>query len=375
MSSSVPHSGTHSWQRRPARHHCDVTETHTITVTPLGVEVPCRADQPILEACLRHGINLPHSCTHGTCGTCKVEIVDGTVELGEASTFALLDSERNQGKALICTAKPTSDVIIEADVEDEDGVIFHPVRDFVGTVTSIEDCARDIRRVQLELDHDIAFNPGQYVQVHIPGTTLTRSWSIASPPSQPGRIELNIRCVPGGAATAGWVFAGLTTGHQVALTGPYGRFFLRPTRDEPALLIGGGTGLAPLKAIVRHVLESGAAQSLYLYHGARTRADLYDVDYFEELQRQSGGRLSYRPVLSEQTPEGFRHGNVTDAVADEFATCAGHVAYLCGPPAMVEAALKMLMKKRLFPRDIYREDFFDARDKVAGVRSPLLRTS
>lgn len=348
---------------------------HTITVEPLGVEVPCRADQPILEACLRHGVNLPHACTHGTCGTCKVEVVDGTVDLGEASSFALLDSERSEGKALICTARPTSDVTIEADVDDEHGVVFHPVRDFAATVTLVEDCARDIRRLQLELDHEIEFNPGQYVQVSIPGTGVIRSWSIASPPSEQCRIELNIRRTPGGVATDGWVFAGLAEGDHVKLTGPYGRFFLRPTRDEPMLLIGGGTGLAPLKAIVRHMLESDAPQRMYLYHGARTRANLYDIDYFEELQRRSDGRLCYRPVLSEETSDGFRHGNVTDALGDEFDTCAGHVAYLSGPPPMVDAALKMLMKKRLFPRDIYREDFFDERDKAAGVRSPLLRTS
>lgn len=350
--------------------------SHTITVEPLGVEVSCRPDQSILEACLRQGVNLPHACTHGTCATCKVEILDGDVDLGDASAFALLDSERAEGKALICTARPKSDVTIEADVNEEDGVVFHPVRDFTATVTLVEDCAREIRRLRLQLNHEISFNPGQYVQVQIPGRGVTRSWSIASPPGSGDTIELNIRRTAGGLGTDGWVFASLQTGDEVTLTGPYGRFFLREQRSEPAILIGGGTGLAPLKAMVRHVLETGTDHRLCLYHGARTRADLYDVDYFTELQERSGGQLSYRPVLSEEDLEGFRHGNVTDAVDEDFQTCAGHVAYLCGPPPMVEAALKMLMKKRLFPRDIYREDFFDARDNATGgVRSPLLRTS
>lgn len=353
-----------------------MTHTHTITVEPLGVEVSCRADQSILEACLRQGVNLPHACTHGTCATCKVEVLDGDVDLGDASAFALLESERAEGKALICTARPKSDVTIEADVDEEDGVVFHPVRDFAATVTLAEDCARDIRRLRLQLDHDIAFNPGQYVQVRIPGHPVTRSWSIASPPGCADAIELHIRRTPGGLATDGWVFAGLAEGDQVALTGPYGRFFLREHRTEPAILIGGGTGLAPLKSIVRHVVETGTGHRLYLYHGARTLADLYDVDYFTELEGRSGGALSYRPVLSEEPADGLRHGNVTDAVDEDFDTCGGHVAYLCGPPPMVDAALKMLMKKRLFPRDIYREDFYDASDNATGgVRSPLLRTS
>lgn len=353
-----------------------MTHTHTITVEPLGVEVACREDQSILEACLRQGVNLPHACTHGTCGTCKVEVLDGDVDHGEASAFALLDSERAEGKTLICTARPHSDVTIEADVEEEEGVVFHPVKDFTATVSAVEDCARDIRRLVLELDGRIELNPGQYVQVQIPGHAVTRSWSVASPPVAADRIELNIRKTPGGLATEGWVFADLAEGDQVTLSGPYGRFFLREQRDEPAILIGGGTGLAPLKAMVRHVLETAAPHRLYLYHGARTRADLYDVDYFTELEKGSNGQFSYRPVLSEEHLDGIRHGLVTDAVDADFATCAGHVAYLCGPPPMVEAALKTLMGKRLFPRDIYREDFFDSSDKASGgVRSPLLRTS
>lgn len=352
-----------------------MADTSTITVEPLGVDVPCRSDQTILDACLRHGVNLPHACTHGTCGTCKVEVLDGDVDLGDASAFALLESERTEGKALICTARPRSDVTIEADVEEEDGVVFHPVQDYVGTVVEVDDCARDVRRLTIDLDHEIVFNPGQYVQVSIPGTDVTRSWSLANPPGQPGRLELQIRRTPGGLASDGWVFKGLAAGDTVRLSGPYGRFFLREARDEPAILIGGGTGLSPLKAIVRHVLETGREQHLTLYQGARTRADLYDVEFFRELERAHPDRFTYRPALSEEEVDGFAHGLVTDVVDADFTTCAGHVAYLCGPPPMVEAALKTLMRKRLFPRDIYREDFFDTADKNSGgIRSPLIRT-
>jgi phenol/toluene 2-monooxygenase (NADH) P5/A5 len=352
-----------------------MADTCTITVEPLGIDVQCRTDQNILDACLRHGVNVPHACTHGTCGTCKVEILDGEVDLGDASGFALLESERTEGKALICTATPRSDVTIEADVEEEDGVTFHPVRDFAGTVAEIEDCARETKRLLIDLDKPIVFNPGQYVQVSIPGAGVTRSWSMANPPGQPTRVELHIRRTPGGLGTDGWVFKDLAVGDAVRLSGPFGRFFLREARDEPAILIGGGTGLAPLKAMVRHVLESGAPHRLYLYQGARTQADLYDVEFFRQLQCRFPEQFSYRPVLSDEEAPGFAHGLVTEAVDADFDTCRDHVAYLCGPPPMVEAALKTLMRKRLFPRDIYREDFFDASDKATGgIRSPLIRT-
>ncbi|HEX7661495.1 MAG TPA: 2Fe-2S iron-sulfur cluster binding domain-containing protein [Pseudonocardiaceae bacterium] len=355
-----------------------MTDIRTITVEPLGVDVPCRADQTILDACLRHGVNVPHACTHGTCGTCKVEVLDGEVELGDASTFALLESERNEGKALICTATPSSDVTIEADIEQEEGVTFHAVRDFVGTVVEIDECAADIRRLRIDLDKDIVFNAGQYVQVSIPGGAggVTRSWSMANPPEQPRQIELQIRRLVGGLGTDGWVFKDLAVGDTVNLSGPYGRFFFRDLRPEPAILIGGGTGLAPLKAMARHILETGAEQSLVLYHGARTRADIYDVDYFRQMESRYPERFSYRPALSDEDAEGFGHGLITEVLEGDFETCRGHVAYLCGPPPMVEAALKSLMRRRLFPRDIYREDFFDTSDKATGgIRSPLIRTA
>jgi phenol/toluene 2-monooxygenase (NADH) P5/A5 len=350
-----------------------MSDTFTISVEPLEREVECREDQAILDACLRAGVWLPHACTHGTCGTCKVQVLEGDVEHNDASDFALLDFERTEGKALICVATPSSDVVIEADVEVEEGVTFHPVKDFTGSLVSIEDVARETRRLLIELDDEIVFNPGQYVMVDVPGVGQTRSYSMANPPAEPGRIELQIRRSPGGLATDGWVFKTLEAGDPITLSGPYGRFFLREARSEPAILIGGGTGMAPLKSIVRHVLEGGLDHRLYLYQGARTQADLYDVDFYGQLEKAHPDQFTYRPCLSEEQWDGAM-GLVTDVVDADFESCKWHTAYLCGPPPMVEAAIKTLMKKRLFPKDIFREDFFDASDKATGgVRSPLLK--
>jgi phenol hydroxylase P5 protein len=350
-----------------------MSKSFTITIDPLDREVECGADQAILDACLRAGVWLPHACTHGTCGTCKLQVLEGDVEHNDASDFALMEFERNEGKTLVCVATPLSDVTLEADIEVEEGVTYHPVRDYVGTLVSIDDIARETRRLLIDLDHDMAFNPGQYVTIEVPGTDVTRTYSMANPPGEPNRIELQIRRTPGGLATDGWIFRNLVPGETLKMSGPFGRFFLREARTEPAILIGGGTGLAPLKSILRHVLERGLEQRMYLYQGARTQADLYDVDFFKGLEEQHPDQFTYRPCLSDEQWDGPM-GLVTDVVAADFPTCRGHTAYLCGPPPMVEAALKTLMRKRLFPKDIYREDFFDASDKATGgVRSPLLK--
>lgn len=138
-------------------------------------------------------------------------------------------------------------------------------------------------------------------------------------------------------------------------------------------MIAGGTGLAPITAMIRDNLENGREQKMYLYQGARTRADLYDVELFERLQAEHPDQFFYRPALSDEEWDGAQ-GMVTDVLDADFDKCRGHVAYICGPPPMVDAAIKVLMKKRLFPRDIYREDFYDQADKATGgVKSPLLK--
>lgn len=349
---------------------------YTVTVEPLGREVTCREDQTILDACLRAGVWLPHSCTHGTCATCKAEVVDGEVDHGEASSFALMDFERDEGKTLPCVARPRSDVVIEADVDVDEDIPVHPVQDYAGTVVALDDIAEDTRRLRVELDRDIAFNAGQYMSLQVPGHPgVTRTYSMANPPSQARVLEFQVRRTPGGLATDGWVFSTMAVGDPVTLAGPYGRFVLHGNRDEPAVLVAGGTGLAPIAAMIKHALEDGGCGAhLTLYQGARTRQWMYDVDLFADLARRHPGQFTYRPCLSDEEAEGFATGLVTDVLAADHPTLQGHVGYVCGPPPMVEAALKTLMSKRLFPRDIYREDFFNEADKAAGgVRSPLIK--
>lgn len=350
-----------------------MTTSYTVRVEPVGADVQCRADQTILDACLREGVWLPHACTHGTCGTCKATLLGGEVDYGAASPYALLDSEREEGALLLCTAKPKSDVVVEGDVDVEEGVEIHPVRDFTGTVTTLEDIAPQVRRLVIALDTPMTFNAGQYVLLKTPSGEQ-RPFSIASPTTRGDQIELHIKRYDTGVCSGQWVFKYLACGDGVALSGPYGRFFLRPARLEPILLLGSGTGLAPLKAIVLEVLERHLDRRVVLYHGVRALADLYDRDFFRTLSEEHAW-FDYRPALSRDDWVG-RRGRVPALLAADFPRAAGHVAYVCGSPEMVADTMKTLMRARLFPRDIYREDFFDALAKQAGalaLRGPLLR--
>lgn len=353
--------------------------TYRITVEPLGREVECRDDQTILDACLRNGVWLPHSCTHGTCATCKSDLLDGDIDHGAASSFALMDFERDDGKLLPCCARPRSDVVIEADIDVDEDIEIHPVEDYTGTVVTLEDIAQQTRRLVIELDRDIRHNAGQYLKFTVPGKGVDRTYSIATPPTETRRLEFHVRRTPGGLASDGWIFAGMSIGEQVELSGPYGRFVLKTSDDRDAVLVAGGTGLAPIKSMIRHALENDAyAGHLTLYQGARTREWLYDVAVFRGLAQSFPERFTYRPCLSEESAEqagpGYGHGMVTDVLADDHPTLQGSTGYLCGPPPMVEAALRTMMGKRLFPRDIYREEFFDEADKAGGgLRSPLIK--
>ena len=349
--------------------------SYKITVEPLGCEIDCRDDQTILDACLRNGVWLPHSCTHGSCATCKAEVLEGDVDHGASSSFALMDFERDEGKLLPCCARPRSDVTIEAEIDvDEDLEIF-PVQDYVGTVVSLEDIARDTKRIVIELDRDLDFNAGQYLKFQVPDAGVDRTYSIASLPTEKRLLEFHIRRTAGGVATDRWIFRSLAVGDQMSVSGPYGRFVLHVGDDRPAVLVAGGTGLAPIKSMIRHALENNAYDGhLTLYQGARTQEWLYDVEEFQRLEEEYPDSFTYRPCLSEETAEGFSSGLVTAVIEMENDTLRGYAGYLCGPPPMVDAALKTLMGKRLFPRDIYREDFFNEGDKAAGgVRSPLIK--
>lgn len=348
----------------------------TLTIEPTGESIDVAEGQTLLDACLRSGIWLPHACGHGLCGTCKVTVLEGEVDHGNSSSFALMDFERDEGRTLACSAMALTDVTIEADIDDDEDARRLSVADYVGTVSRTEMVTPDIMAIWMTVPGaGLDFQAGQYVNISIPGIEGTRAFSLAASPSHPNEIELHVRLVPGGVGTA-WLHDNLKTGDQLAFTGPLGRFYVRRSAEKPLIFLAGGSGLSSPKSMILDLLESGYEEQITLLHGARRPHDLHFSELFRELEAQHDN-LRYVPVLS-QAEEGDgwtgETGYVHEAAKRLFdGKFSGHQAYLCGPPAMIDAAITALMQGRLFERDIFMEKFLTAADAEATARSPLFK--
>ena len=274
--------------------------SHTLTIEPLGVELEIEEGQTILDAALRAGIYLPHACCHGLCATCKVNVLDGEIEHGEASSFALMDFERDEGKALACCATVESDVTIEADIDEDPDAEVIPIRDFKGTVSRIEDLTPTVKGIWIDLPpgEAVHFQAGQYVNLHLPEGIGNRAFSIASVPAEGNCIELNVRRVPGGQGTA-YLHDSLSVGDALGFTGPFGRFFVRKSAQVPLIFLAGGSGLSSPRSMIFDLLLTDVdSREITLVYGARRIDELYYHDEFLGLARRFAN-FRYLPVLSE----------------------------------------------------------------------------
>lgn len=350
--------------------------SYQVTIEPTGEQIEVEEGQTILQAALRQGVWLPFACGHGTCATCKVQVLDGEVEIGAASPFALMDVERDEGKVLACCAMPQSDLTIEADIDVDPDFAGHPVEDYAASVSAIVELSPTIKGLRLKLDRPMAFQAGQYVNLELPGIDGSRAFSLANPPGRADEAELHIRLVEGGAATT-FIHRQLQVGDRLKLSGPYGQFFVRGSQPGDLIFIAGGSGLSSPQSMILDLLAQGDTRQITLFQGARNLAELYNRELFERLAAEHAN-FHYVPALSQANDDpswqGFR-GFVHDAAKAHFdGRFGGHKAYLCGPPPMIDAAISTLMQGRLFERDIFMERFFSAADNaVEAPRSALFK--
>jgi CDP-4-dehydro-6-deoxyglucose reductase/ferredoxin-NAD(P)+ reductase (naphthalene dioxygenase ferredoxin-specific) len=319
-----------------------------------GRTIEVEDGQTVLAAALGAGISYPHGCRSGRCGACKSRLVAGKVDLLPHTPFALSPQEKEAGLILACRAQPRSDSTVTW-LDGSDEVSDLPAGCFAGEIVSVEDATHDIKRilVRLERREGFTFRAGQYARLTIPGAP-SRDYSMASRPDQP-LLEFHIRRVPGGAASER-IATMANPGLGLDLEGPFGAAFLREKHSGPILGIAGGSGLAPVKAIVETALASGFGQPIHVYFGVRAERDLYMTGRFAELAA-THANLRFLPVLSEAGGD-RRGGFVTDAVASDLDDLDGWKIYVAGPPAMIDAAAPILAARGARTTDIHADVFF-----------------
>jgi NAD(P)H-flavin reductase/ferredoxin len=323
-----------------------------------------REGETLLEAGLREGLALPYECRNGGCGVCLCSVEHGTVEHRPYQKSALPDASKAQGKALMCCAVATSDVVIE--VEGLLQPAFAEPQRHSGRVVGLERLADDVMRVLIAVPEGPApaFRAGQYINI-VTEDGQRRAFSFANPPHQPDPIELHVRRIPGGRFT-GHVFDNMQVGDELKFEGPLGNFTLNES-TRPILFIAGATGFAPIKSILEDAFRRGVQRPMRLYWGVRQRKDLYLLELAQRWQREHAN-FQVVPVLSEPLPEDHwdgRTGLVHEAMLADYGDLTGFEAYVCGSLKMVETAVPVFLEHGLQEGACFSDAFLPA--VAAGV--------
>jgi CDP-4-dehydro-6-deoxyglucose reductase len=340
--------------------------TFQITVQPSGHRFECEADETVLGAAIRAGIGLPYGCKNGACGSCKGKVVEGAVTHKAHQQRALSEQEAADGFSLFCCATPSADLVIEA--REVAGSSEYPVRKMPSRVAKLEKVAPDVivMSLQLPANEALAYRAGQYIEFMLKDGKR-RSYSMANAPSSlDSPITLHIRHMGGGLFTE-HVFNTMKERDILRFEGPLGTFFLREESDKPIVLLASGTGFAPVKALVEHLLHLKSPRPVTLYWGGRRPQDLYMNELCEQWA-QILPNFVYVPVVSDPLPEdGWtgRGGFVHAAVMDDLPDLSGHQVYACGAPIVVESAQRDFIGKCGLPADEFFADSFTSEADLA----------
>jgi CDP-4-dehydro-6-deoxyglucose reductase len=336
------------------------SDDHTVRIEPHGRAIRVHSGQTVLDAALAAGLNLPHSCKSGHCASCRARLRSGEIRYPSGRPLGVTATEEQAGQILLCQARPVTDLVVEArliasvaDVE---------IKTLPCRIERLTPLAADVMQVWLRLPavESLRFQPGQYLDILLDGGRR-RSFSIASPPHDSELLELHVRRVPGGGFTER-LFGALHAGALLRIEGPLGQFTYRQGSD-PVLMIAGGTGFAPLKSMLRHILESAdngkPTREIHLYWGARQAADVYEETLIRDWTRRHPG-LRFTTVLSEAGPG--RRGWVHEAVLADHPDLSVFEVYAAGPPAMIEAIRSTFPRQGLRPERLYFDSFDYAPD-------------
>jgi CDP-4-dehydro-6-deoxyglucose reductase, E3 len=348
------------------------SDEHSVRIEPHERTLRVSSAEPVLQAALAAGLNLPHSCKSGHCGSCRARLLAGEIQYPNGVPLGLTAAEARDGQILLCQARPRSDLTVEARLIAN--VADVAIKTLPCRIERLTPLAPDVLEVMLRLPamEPLRFHPGQYLDVLLEGGRR-RSFSIASPPHDAALIELHVRRVSGGGFTErlfGGAAAGapLAAGSLLRVEGPMGQFSYREGAG-PVIMVAGGTGFAPLKSMLRHVLETGIRRDIHLYWGARHRGDVYEESRVLAWARACP-QLRFTAVLSEAGPAEAAHqrtGWVHEAVLADYPDLSGLEVYAAGPPAMIEAMRASFPRHGLPAQRLYFDSFDYAPDAAPRV--------
>ena len=313
--------------------------------------VPCEADELVADAAYRAKINIPLDCRDGACGTCKCHCESGEYEMGVYIEDALAEDEAAKGYVLTCQMKPKSDCVVrvpassaacKTEVGTHGARVSQIARDSTTTVT-----------FSLTAERPIAFLPGQYVNLQVPGSKETRSYSFSSAPNST-ELGFLIRDVPNGLMST-YMRSKANTGDFMTFAGPYGSFYLRP-QIRPILMLAGGTGLAPFLSMLLWLKDNPTDQPITLAYGVNTTEDLVELGTLAELKTVMPN-LDYFTVVVDKECGHPRLGYVTDHLGAEHLNDGEVDVYVCGPPPMVEGVRKWIAGCGVTPKNFLFEKF------------------
>jgi len=303
-------------------------------------------DQSVLDCLTAQGINIPSACHSGICQTCMIQAVSGNIP--QRAQAGLKDTLAAQKYFLPCVCHPEEDIEVALYGKGQ--------LKFQAQVTCIEFLNADILGIRIKPARPFEYKAGQFISLFKDEATA-RCYSLASVPELDDELFINVRKVPNGQMT-GWIFDTVRTGDTVTISGASGDCFYVPGKPEQnILLIGTGSGLAPLYGIIRDAIRNGHTGCISLYHGSLNTAGFYLVDALRELAREHPN-FKYVPCVSEgNASQDYATGMVAEVALQNNPVLSGWRVYLCGNPDMVKSAQQKTFLAGASLREIFADPF------------------
>jgi benzoate/toluate 1,2-dioxygenase reductase subunit len=317
--------------------------------------ISCNEGEKLSDAAYRQKVNIPLDCRDGACGTCRGLCESGEYDLPESSYIedALTPEEAAQRQILACQMKPKSHCVVKIPASSASCKVGSS--SFPGKIAKVDKLSDSTIGFSIELNDpaSLTFLPGQYVNVQIPGTDLTRAYSFSSGPDNQ-LASFVVRNVPNGKMSQ-YLTEVAKPGEAISFAGPNGSFYLREIK-RPVLFLAGGTGIAPFLSMLESLAASGSDHPIKMVFGVTNDIDLVALDQVNEMQAKLPG-FEYRTVVASAESNHDRKGYVTEHIENEWLNQGDVDVYLCGPVAMVDAVRNWLSGVGVTPANFLFEKF------------------